>query len=288
MRLTLLILLLLSWLMAIPAPNACSQQASTPSAAVPAWLASLTPEQQALFYDAQKNFSAQDYKSALPKLRQLHEQVPQNDIIAKFTAEAAVNTGDYEVTASLLDSLLRINPDDSQALGIQAHLYGQEHDVLKRDATLDHIQKLHDSGKPAPPTVIVEKDALPDGGTVRISAYIEPQSRFHIVLMAEFYDAAGQRTSRTALESDDIDQVAFRKDHPDQAAAGVRIYSMDGYSETRDAQGKITGQTHATLCPVPGCFIIGRPAYELFRSTVLGANKAGPISSTTTTASPPK
>jgi hypothetical protein len=106
------------------------------------------------------------------------------------------------------------------------------------------------------------------------------------LLMAEFYDASGQRIRRTAVESDDIDQISFRKDHPDQAAAGVRMYSMDGYSETRNAQGQITGQTHSTLCPVPGCFMTGRPAYELFRSTVLGANKAAPISSTTTPAKP--
>jgi hypothetical protein len=286
MRPTILIVLPLSWMLAVPALNARSQQPSTGSTAVPAWLASLTPEQRALFDDARKSFSASDYKSALPKLRQLHEQVPQNDIVTKFTAEAAVNTGDNEIATSLLDSLLRSNPDDPQALGIQAHLYGQQHDVVKRDAALDHIQKLHDAGKPAPQVVIVESDPLPEGGTVRISDYIEPQSRFHIVLMAEFYDASGQRIRRTAVESDDIDQISFRKDHPDQAAAGVRMYSMDGYSETRNAQGQITGQTHSTLCPVPGCFMTGRPAYELFRSTVLGANKAAPISSTTTPAKP--
>jgi hypothetical protein len=113
---------------------------------------------------------------------------------------------------------------------IQAHLYGQQHDVLKRDAVLEHIQKLHDGGKPAPQIVIIENDPLPDGGAVRICDYVEPQSRFHIVLMAEYYDASGRRVRRTALESDDIDQVAFRKEHPDQAAAVVRVYSMDGYS----------------------------------------------------------
>jgi hypothetical protein len=253
---------------------------------VPAWLASLTPDQRALFDDARKSFGANDFKSALPKLRQLHDQLPQNDIITKFTAEAAINTGDNEAASSLLDPLLRSNPDDPQALGIQAHLYGQQHDVEKRDAVMDHIQKLHDGGKPAPPVVIIENDPLPDGSIVRISDYVEPQSRFHIVLMAEFYDASGHRIRRATLESDDVDQAKFRQEHPDQAAAGVRIYSMDSYTETRNAQGQITGQTHATLCPVPACFMTGRPSYELFRSTVLGTNKTAPISSTTAPAKP--
>ena len=288
MRPILLIVFPLSLMLAAPALNARAQQPSPTSSAVPAWLASLTTEQRALFDDAHKSFSANDFKGALPKLRQLHEQVPQNDIITKFTAEAEVNTGDYEFATSLLDPLLHGNPDDPQALGIQAHLYGQQHDVLKRDAVLDHIQKLHDGGKAAPQIVIIENDPLPDGGTVRICDYVEPQSRFHIVLMAEHYDASGHRVGRTALESDDIDQVAFGKEHPDQAAAGVRVYSMDGYSETRNAQGQITGQTHTTFCPVPGCFMAGRPAYELFRSTVLGTGKAAPISSTTAPVKPLK
>jgi hypothetical protein len=224
-------------MLAVPALNARSQQPSATSTAVPAWLASLTPEQRALFDDAHKSFRANDFKSALPKLRQLHEQVPQNDIITKFTAEAGVNTGDYEVARSLLDSLLHSSPDDPLALGIQAHLYGQQHDVLKRDAVLDHIQKLHDGGKPAPQIVIIENDPLPDGGAVRICDYVEPQSRFHIVLMAEYYDASGRRVRRTALESDDIDQGAFRKEHPDQAAAVVRVYSMDVYSANVPTSG---------------------------------------------------
>jgi hypothetical protein len=267
--------------------RAYSQQPSAPPpAAVPAWLASLTPEQRAIFDDARKSFDAADFKSAFPKLTQLHEQVPQNDIITKYTAEAAINVGDNAMASSLLDSILNNNADDPQALALQAHLYGQQHDVTRRDAILDHIQKLHDASRPAPPVVIVENDELPNGGIVRISDYIEPQSRFHIVLMAEFFDASGKRTSRLALESDDIDQVAFRRDHPEQAATGLRVYSMDSYGETRNAQGQVTAQTHATLCPVPGCFLTGRPAYELFRSTVLGTNKAAPISSTTSPPNP--
>ena len=99
--------------------------------------------------------------------------------------------------------------------------------------------------------------------------------------MAEFFNASGQRIKRTALESDDIDQVKFSKDHPDQARAGVRIYSMDTYTEVHNAQGQLTGGTHGTLCPVPGCFLKGRPAYELFRTTVLAPAVALPISTTT-------
>lgn len=256
------------------------------AAAEPVWLSSLTPPQRVLFEDARKSFAVQNYKSALPKLRQIHGEAPQNVVITKFTAEAAVNTGEFALASTLLEPVLQANADDPEALGIQAHLFGQQHDVARRDATLDHIQKLHDAGKPAPSVVVTETVALPEGNTVRIDNYIEPYSRFHIVLMAIFFDKNGQRDGRIALESDDIDQVSFKKDHPDQTANGVRIYSLDSYGEQRNAEGKVTGQTHGTLCAVPGCFMTGRPTYEFFRTFVLNRAKAAPISSTTTTPTP--
>lgn len=252
----------------------------------PPWLASLTPEQRSLFEDLNYKFGTDDFRGALAEARSLHEQVPQNDTITKFYAEAAINTGEEVLASTLLADLSRTNPDDPQVLSLQAHLYGQQHDVDKRDVILKRIQDLHDSGKPAPSVVIVERHPLPDGGAVRLSDYIVPQSRFHIVLMADFLDASGQRTKRIALESDDIDQLKFKQEHPDQAAAGVRIYSMDSYSEIRNGSGQVVSQQHSTLCPVPECFMTGRPPYELFRKTVLGS--ASSISSSTVPVKPPQ
>ncbi len=277
--------LFLGLAISIARPNLAESQESATTAA--ATSSTLTPEQRALFDEAGKEFNSGQFADALPKLRQLHDQVPANNTITKFTAEAAVNTGDFALASSLLGSILASDPDDPQALGIQAHLYGQQHEVEKRDAVLDHLQKLHDAHQPVPPTVIVEKDPIAGGGFVRICDYLEPWSRFHIVLLAEFYDSAGQRTHRVALESDDIDQVNFAREHPDQAATGVRIYSMDSYAETRNADGKVVGQVHGTLCPAPGCFMTGRPTYEFFREAVLNPKAPKPISTTTIPVKPP-
>jgi hypothetical protein len=239
----------------------------------------LTPEQDALFAAAQKDFFANNYKEALTKFQTLHAQVPDNAIFAKFGAEAAVNTGDYTAATALLTPVLAATPEDPQALGIQAHLFGQQHNIVARDAALAHLQKLHDDGTLKLQSVIVEKDPLPNGGEVTIIDFLEPFSRFHIALMARFYDASGKQTSRIALESDDIDQISFAKDHPKEAAAGIRIYSMDSYSERPAANGTIT-QTHGTMCPVKGCFMTGRPTYEFFREHVLkDTNDKPPIQS---------
>lgn len=259
-----------------------AQQAQT--AAQPGSTA-LTTEQQALFDSARADFQASRFSDALPKLQQLHQQLPANAFIAKFAAEAAVNTGDFASASSLLHTVLGTSPEDPQALAIQAHLYGQQHDTASRDALLDRLQKLHDSGKISLQSVIVEKDALPAGGSVNIIDFLQPWSRFHIALMAEFFDNTGHRTERIALESDDIDQVNFSRQHPEQASAGVRIYTMDSYSEKYGPDGKPTSEVHGTLCPVPGCFITGKPTYEFFREFVLKKQAAAPISTTSTPAS---
>ncbi len=72
------------------------------------------------------------------------------------------------------------------------------------------------------------------------------------------------------MESDDIDQVEFKKRHPEDAAAGKRSFSMDGYFEPR---------THATLKFYPD----GEPSYREARADVTAdlKGKLGAITSTT-------
>ena len=242
----------------------------------------LTTEQQTEFDAARKAFDAQQYSAALAQFQHLHAEVPANPVFPKFGAEAAVNAGDYAAAEMLLQPILASTPNDPQALAISAHSLAQQHDVARRDDLLARMQKMHDAGTLPLASFILEKDKLPGGTSVSIFYNLEPQSRYHIVLMARFYDAAGKQTHRIALESDDIDQVSFARDHSREAAAGVRIFSMDSYSEATGANGTVT-QTHGTLCPIPGCFMTGRPPYELFRDTVLGATKNGSTSTTNMT-----
>ncbi len=255
--------------------------AQAPDTAAPPAAPVLTPAQTELFSAATAEFGKDNFTDSLPKFKTLHAAVPGNPLFAKFGAEAAVNVGDYATATSFLQPILVVDPDDVQALAIQAHSYAQQGDSTHRDAVLAHLQTLHDAGATKLQSIVIEKDPLPNGGRAVLYYYLEPFSRFHIALMARLYDAGGKQTSRIALESDDIDQISFAKDHPTEAAAGVRIYSMDGYSEQPGANGKGATQTHSTLCPVKGCFMMGRPSYDLFRTTVLNATKSQPLSTTT-------
>jgi hypothetical protein len=86
----------------------------------------------------------------------------------------------------------------------------------------------------------------------------------------------GKIVSRATLESNDPDQAAFAKEHPEDASKGVRKFSLDGYQETGiNSNGQRT-QTHFTYK-----FFIGQPAYEAVREEFISiaTGKATPISS---------
>jgi tetratricopeptide (TPR) repeat protein len=81
-------------------------------------------------------------------------------------------------------------------------------------------------------------------------------------------------------ESDDTDQVLFATDHPKEAAAGLRSFSLDSYTAAVAASNGTATQTHSTLKFYPD----GEPTYETVRNDVLAflEHKTDPMSTTTT------
>jgi hypothetical protein len=94
-------------------------------------------------------------------------------------------------------------------------------------------------------------------------------TRYRFLTMSQ-YDPNTHFTPYTDLESDDIDQVSFQKQHPDKAAAGDRAFSLDTYPSPT-SQGLMR-------------FFDGEPTYEEVRALVLGEPKAPKA---TTTLGPP-
>ena len=242
---------------------------------------SLTPDQQKLFKDAQADFQTQKFADALQKFQTLHVQLPDDPLYPKYAAEAAVNTEDFAAAKQLLQPILASDPDDPQALGIMAHTYAQEHNSAQRDAVLAHMQQLYTTGKLPMKSMIVEKSKLPSGGSMNIFYYFEPWSMYKITLMARFFDPQGKQTYRVTLESLDIDQMGYAKEHPKEAAAGGRRYSFDGYADSVTADGKPT-QTQALYG-----FVDANPSYDEFRERALSIGAGHASASATTTVSRP-
>ena len=265
-------------------PFAGAQSAADPQAAGAAGSQpALTPEQEALYTKAGQAFNQEHWGEAIAGFQKLHAELPDDATVTKFEAEAEVNAGSSASAVALLDPLLAANGNDTQALGILAHAYAQAHQPAERDHILERLQALHDSGASSMQQMILERDPLPNGGSIRFFYFFQPWSSFHVYTMARIYDSAGSQTERITLESDDTDQPGFAQRHPDEAAKGMRFFSMDGYIDHPKAQGDGT-QTHFTYA-----FFDGRPTYDVFRDTVLAiaAGTKKPLAKTDGIALPP-
>ena len=237
--------------------------ASPPTTTVANPQPSLTPDQQALFTQAGEAFNHEHWGEAIAGFGKLHTQLPNDARFVKFEAEAEVNAGSSASAVALLDPLTGMNGNDIQALAILAHAYAQAHQSPERDSTLQRLQALHDSGASPLQQMMLEKDTLPNGGFVRFFYFFQPWSRYNVYYMARMFDGAGKQIERVTLESNDSDQPDFAHRHPDEAAKGMRFFSVDGYIDHPNAQGGGT-QTHLSYA-----FFEGRPTYDVFRETVL-------------------
>jgi tetratricopeptide (TPR) repeat protein len=112
-----------------------------------------------------------------------------------------------------------------------------------------------------------------------VREYYPLDGRFHTRYNFTHFTKDGKLDFWIACESDDIDQVDFAKRHPQKAAAGERSFSLDSYTNTFNAGGQRTGQTHGTIM----FYSEGEPDYPRVRADVLRVltGKASPMSTTT-------
>jgi hypothetical protein len=226
----------------------------------------LTPEEQAQFDAAGKEFASADYAHALATYKQLLAAHPGNARIAKFAAEAAINTGDRPYALGLLEPLEAANPDDWQATALLVRVYAEAGEGPKRDAAMARMADLYKRGVvPARmQQYIVEKVQEP-GKSILIWRSLTPWGNYHVYDYARVLDANQQLLLRITVESDDIDQPLFAKEHPTEAAAGKRQFSLDGYKE-----GPMRG-TQRTEVHMTFGFMVGEPTYDEVRADFLKA-----------------
>lgn len=227
----------------------------------------LTAEQQALFEAAKKDFSEHHPELALDKMKQLHTMVPENAMITDGTAETAVTLGDDAYAISLLKQQTTAHPDDSFALEWLTRAYAESGDTSDRDATIAAVVKLHETTENPQfrrsDRFIVERVKLANGYLDMYYALI-PFSRYHIYMLGRQVNANNSLVQQITLESNDFDQPAFAKEHPDLAAKGVRRFSMDTYSAGTPGPNGTMTQTQGLIG-----FIDGQPSYDETKARML-------------------
>ena len=237
---------------------------------------------------AKKDFADSRWTNAFDEFKALHEQLPGDARVTEFLAEASLNTGKADYAHDLLAPLVDSAPNRWAAVALLARYYAETHNDSARDAGLAALQKLHDSGKhpklSAMDTILLERHATADGGTVTIWYSLKPWGRFKAYLYARYCDKDGHETSYMTLESSDMDQPLWAKQHPTEAAAGERMFSLDFYRvPVKNPGGSLTG-FHATMG-----FFDGRPPYDQIRDRMISSanNLPGPLSTSQRNFTPP-
>ena len=179
-----------------------------------------------------------------------------------------MDSGDRDYAQSILKPFVATPKDAWQVHALLARAYAESHEDAARDLELQVLTMLH--ARTADPNfrqqtqILIERDALP-AGHLDLFYSLQPWSRYNIYAMARVYNAEGKQLQRITLESGDVDQTLWAKQHADLAAKGERMFSMDGYTEQPPAQpGAPATQTHATYA-----FFDGRPPYDLVRDRML-------------------
>ncbi len=244
----------------------------------------LSSQQSTDFAQARQLFGQGKFADALTILKDLHDHHPRNAEVAKFAAEAAINTGDYTYAEATLQPIAAADPSDWQARALLARTYAQERKGPERDATLADLKKLHDNTTDQRfrqlTQFMVERVNTANFGKLEIYWSLTPYSVYRIYQFGRVINSEGKRIFLISLESNDSEQPAWAQKHPDLAAAGDRFFSLDGYRDEPRADGQPpTTQTHFTF----GFFENGRPSYDTVRQRMLdiAEGRSRPLSSRT-------
>lgn len=225
----------------------------------------LTPQEQQQLQEAGQAFSAGKYADALAIYKTLHAAHPGDARMAKFAAESAIDTGDGTYAKGILEPMEAVNPDDWQATALLARVYAEAGDGKDRDAQMAHMDELYQKGLiPARLQQYLLEKVTAQGKAIWIWHSLAPWGDFRVYDYARVVDGSGQTLMRITLESSDFDQPLFQKDHPQEAAAGKRLFSLDGYKD----EGRTADGGHREMHMTFG-FLIGEPTYDEVRTDFL-------------------
>ena len=237
-----------------------SGQAAPPAGAA----TSLSPELAAKMQQGGQAFQRGDFPSAIQLYREVLAAQPDNVVAHNMVGNSALRMKDFATAAASFKRALELMPDEPHNLSGLAETYGGGGMTAELDSLAEHIRSLKGTGKlPVNFCFVREVIRQPDQ-TIEVQEFPDKTSGYHFRYRFNMFDPQGRLVSRIALESDDIDQVSFAKEHPKEAAEGQRRFSLDSYKQ--NAHGLIR-------------FYDGEPRYEDLKAAVLtGAQK--PVIST--------
>jgi hypothetical protein len=232
-----------------------------PAESTPDLITKLNLQQRQKFDDALQASKARRYADALTNFRALLTELPGDTLLSKFACESALNLGDRSFAVTVVKPIADADPSDWQAAALLTRACAESGDTPCRDRGMARMIGLHHQGvTPKGMRDYAVEDIKVGENMLEIRTSLEPWGYYNVYDLGRVSDAQGNTFLRITLESSDADQGLFAKQHPKEAADGLRSFSLDAYRETGlNSNGQCT-QTHYTYK-----FFVGEPPYETVR-----------------------
>lgn len=255
-----------------PAP-APQQPAAQKPAAQPPSLAPQPPNPDALVDQQAEakviaSLQTRDFAAALAGAKAIVAAHPDSPKANKLVGVVLLDEQKSSDALPYFQKALQLAPDDPTVHGLLLQAYAQSGDKADRDKERAVLRGYHSDGNHSGfaqiPSYLIETIPVGDK-TVQASEFYEPFGEFHFYYRFNIFSADGHIQSFIALESDDADQALFAQQHPKEAAAGERRFSLDGYS--RSADGNVSQALYS--------FFNGEPSYDNVRDLVVKLVQTG-------------
>jgi tetratricopeptide (TPR) repeat protein len=212
-------------------------------------------------------FQAGDYAGALPIFRQVIAADPGDIVAYNVAGNCSLRLGDYPSAIDSFQHALQLRPDEWHNLSGLMRAYTLAGMTPERDALGKHIEELAHDGKLPPNFNYVFETFQATDKKVEVAKFPQIQGFYGERYRFKVFNSAGKQVFCVTLESDSLEQPAWARQHPKEAAAGARRFSLDGYAT----------DAHSTYS-----FYDGEPSYDQVRGEVLQvlAGKKQPVSKT--------
>ena len=185
-------------------------------------------------------FRAHDYQKALAIFKEIIAADPNNILAYNLAGNCSMESGDFPAAIADFQHALQLQPDQPQNLAGLVRSYAQAGMLKERDATLQHLRELSKAGS-LPHNFSYVFDSFAAGDRhVLVTEFPQPSGTYRYRYTFAVYDATGNLALRVALESDEFDQPLWAQSHPKEAAAGGRMYSLDGYQQSSSQRMHMT------------------------------------------------
>lgn len=214
------------------------------------------------------SLEARNFSDALNGANAIRTSNPDSPKANKLVGVVLLDEQKPSAALPYFDKALKLSPDDPTVHGLLLQAYAQTGDKFHRDEQIAILRSYHSDGK-HPEFAQISAfliETIPVGDkTVQSTEFYEPSGEFHFYYRFNIFDRSNQLLSFIALQSDDADQALFAQQHPKEAAAGERRFSLDGYSKSAD--GKVNQALYT--------FFNGQPSYDDVRALVVKLVQSG-------------